>query len=295
MKVGVLVAGPGLAEPELLRAIGSAAESAELDSIWLADHVLHPLSHESVYPYSPDGKLKTPPYPEALATLSFLAACTVRIELGTAILVLPQRSPVLVAKQAATVQRLAGGRLRLGIGVGWLREEFELLGFDFRSRGARTDEAIEVMRLLWREDVPVFKGRHTTLDGTFALDPRPPDGHVPLVIGGHSPAAARRAARVGDGFLPMVSSAADLRRLYETAAEARQREERADAQFEHLALCGPDRDQALALAASGAQHLIVPAVFPTLELQPLIAKLEQIGQFRSGVTDVRSSPVELGP
>lgn len=294
MKVGVLLAGPGLAEPELLRAMASRAESVQLDSIWLADHVLHPLRHDSTYPYSPDGKLKTPPYPEALTTLSFLAASTATIELGTAILVLPQRSPMLVAKQAATVQRLAGGRLRLGIGVGWLREEFELLGFDFESRGARADEAVDLMRLLWKEAAPVFKGRYNALDGDFALDPRPKDGHIPVVIGGHSPAAGNRAGRIGDGFLPMAVNPEELRRLYETASQARRTANRADAPFEYLAMCGLDRNQALALAGSGAQHLIIPAVFPTLELQPMVDKLEQIGQFRSALSDVRARPVQPG-
>lgn len=284
MKVGVLVACPGLGDAGFLRAVGELVEELGLDSLWLADHVVFPREQRSRYPYSPDGQLHTPPYPEPLATLAFLAAVTTRVELGTGVLVLPQRHPVLVAKQAATVHQLSGGRLRLGVGVGWLREELELLGFEFGNRGERTDEAIDVMRVLWREERPRFAGRFTTLDGSLAIEPRPPGLSVPVVVGGHSDQAARRAARRADGFFPMSFDLAELARLYELVHHEARDAGRDPSTIELMAMTPPERRRAEQLADLGAGHLVVPAAVPGADLDALRARLAPAAELRAALT-----------
>ena len=134
-----------------------------------------------------------------------MAACTSRIGLGTEVLVLPQRDPVLTAKQAATLDTLSGGRLRLGLGVGWQESEYEALGQNFRNRGRRMDEAIEVLRACWSQDPIDFEGEFYRVEA-MAMEPKPPrGGALPIWIGGHSEAAFRRAGRFADGWMGVAS------------------------------------------------------------------------------------------
>jgi probable F420-dependent oxidoreductase len=282
MRVGALIASEGLSDPGYLRATGDAVEAFGLDSIWLADHIVIPHGHQTKYPYSPDGRLTSPPYPEPLTTLAYLAAVTTRVELGTAVLVLPQRNPILVAKQAATVHQLSGGRLRLGIGVGWLREEFDALHEDFATRGPRTDEYIDIMRLLWCQDAPVYNGTHASLDGTVSIEPRPPSS-VPFVIGGHSPAAARRAGRRGDGFFPLVWDLDQLRAVYQLAAAELSANGRAPAELELLAMTDTDPARAKALAELGVQHLVVAVAQRQPDIGKLVERLERIRELADQV------------
>jgi probable F420-dependent oxidoreductase len=142
------------------------------------------------------------PIADPLVWLAWIAARTSRIRLCTGILILPQRNPVILAKEVATLDVLSGGRVTLGVGVGWLQEEFQILGVPFEERAARTDEAIQALRALWTQDVAEFHGRHVDFAGAKSY-PRPAQpGGVPIVVGGHSPPAARRAGRLGDGFFP---------------------------------------------------------------------------------------------
>jgi probable F420-dependent oxidoreductase len=150
------------------------------------------------------------PIPDPLEWIAFGAGATTSLVFGTAILILPEHNPVHLAKRLATIDVLSGGRLLLGIGIGWLREEFDAVGVPYERRGARTDEYIAALRALWSEDV-------ATVDGTFVsfrdVRSRPQPiraGGVPIVVGGHSPAAARRAGRLGDGFYPLGVAPADL-------------------------------------------------------------------------------------
>ncbi len=146
---------------------------------------------------------------EPLVTLASLVHLVPRLTLGTAVLVLPQRNAILVAKQAAALHLLTGGRLILGVGIGWRAAEFALLGADFAHRAAATDEAIEVLQTLWREPVARYEGRFHRL-AAASLEPRPPDGGPPIWVGGNSPAAIRRAARYGSGWLAYVHNLDDF-------------------------------------------------------------------------------------
>jgi probable F420-dependent oxidoreductase len=178
-----------LGNRESMLAIATSAEELGYASLWTSDHILIPTS----YP-EPFGNLL-----ETFTTLSFLAARTETIRLGTGILVLPQRDPLLVAKQAATLHHLSGGRLTLGVGVGWIAEEYAFLRTDFGARGRLADEFIAAIRVLFESDRPEFHGNH--IDFADALfSPRPP---VPIriIVGGGSRPALRRAATLGDGWL----------------------------------------------------------------------------------------------
>lgn len=195
-----------LTSPEFLVPFARHAEAVGCDSLFFVDHVLFPVEQQARYPYSADGRY---PYdndemqlPEPLMLFAYLSAVTTTLRFGTAVLVLPQRDPRLLAKQLATVDRLSGGRVELGIGAGWLEDEFRALGVDFATRGARTDESIDAMRRLWRSPVASFEGAHISFHDVRLTVWPVQNGGVPIIVGGHSPRALRRAGRRGDGFLP---------------------------------------------------------------------------------------------
>jgi probable F420-dependent oxidoreductase len=216
MHFGVAFANTGpLAEGATAAACARAIEAAGFDSVWTVEHVLVPAGYESTYPYARSGKMpggETWAIPDPLIWLSYIAAATETLKLGTGILILPQRNPAVTAKECATLDRLSGGRLLLGIGVGWLEEEFDALGVPFAGRGARTDAYVAAMRALWTgEEVDLDDG-YQTWKRAISL-PTPASGTVPIVIGGHSEAAARRAGRLGDGFFPGKGSNETLAHL----------------------------------------------------------------------------------
>jgi probable F420-dependent oxidoreductase len=177
-------------------------ESLGYDSLWASDHVVIPHRIESRYPYSPAGQFPLAPevpFLEPLTTLALVAGVTERVLLGTSILVLPHRNPVLAAKMAATLDHLSGGRVVLGVGVGWMREEIELLGGNYDRRGAWSDEAIAVMRACWRDTRTVHRGEFFSFDD-IGVFPKPARGDIPILIGGHTPRALRRVVELGDGW-----------------------------------------------------------------------------------------------
>jgi len=198
--------------PEAVGRLARAVDEIGFDQLDIFDHVV--MGHDM------EGREKNRypakmPILEAFTTLGYLAGCTSSIGLGTEVLVLPQRDPVLAAKQAATLDTLSGGRLRLGLGVGWQESEYEALGQDFTNRGRRMDEAIEVLRACWSEDPVSFNGAFYRLE-SMAMEPKPPRGaDLPIWIGGHSQAALRRAGRFGDGWMGVASS-----ELFETGDQA---------------------------------------------------------------------------
>jgi len=204
--VGVMFAnGAASSEPARAVELATSAEELGFDSLWAVQHVVMPVGHESRYPYAASGEVPGGLHvaiPDPLVWLAFVAARTERIALATGILVLPQQHALVVAKQAATLDRLSGGRLILGVGAGWLAEEFSALGAPFEDRGRRLDEQVEVLRLAWSERETSFAGT-TMRFGPVVVEPKPVNGSIPIVIGGHTPAAELRAARIGDGFFPL--------------------------------------------------------------------------------------------
>jgi len=206
MKFGFLFANAGpFADPATLAYFAQSAEAVGIESLWTVEHVFVPLGYESEYPYAKGGKMpggETTPIPDPLLPLAYVAALTKSIRLATGVMILPQRHPAYVAKELATLDVLSGGRAILGIGVGWLREEFEALGVPFDTRAARTREAVAAIRSLWRGEPEAFEGEFFRW-GAVASYPKPVQrGGVPIVIGGHTEIAAKRAARYGDGFFP---------------------------------------------------------------------------------------------
>lgn len=204
MEIGLTMTqrGPS-AQRETILAEARLAEELGYDSLWVGDHVVLPWRVESPYPYTATGEYPFAPelpHLEALTLLTFLAGCTERPLLGVSVLVVPQRNPVLTAKVLASLDVLSGGRLILGVGAGWLREEFEALDMPFDQRGARTNEFVELMKVLWTQDHPRFQGRFYRL-GDVAFYPKPlQKPHIPLWVGGEAEATLRRTAMLGDSY-----------------------------------------------------------------------------------------------
>ncbi len=228
MKFGIMAPyqlGP-VESGDYVRSFARLVEELGFESVWAVEHAVMCVEYASIYPYDPSGRspfTQDTVQPDPLIWLSWAAAATERLRLATGILILPQHNPVLLAKSLASLDRLSGGRLMLGIGVGWVREEAEAVGSSFEDRGRRADEYVQVMRTLWRAPVARFDGEFVHFEGVVS-EPRPVQpGGVPIVVGGHSRAAARRAGRLGDGFYPLgvdPDKLAELRKIVEETARA---------------------------------------------------------------------------
>ncbi|MGH0033228.1 MAG: TIGR03619 family F420-dependent LLM class oxidoreductase [Myxococcota bacterium] len=196
MQLGLFGINTGpCADPEVAARVARAAEAAGYDSVWTGEHVVLPDPQAPPSPAPPEMPMLDP-----AAALSFLAGHTKTIHLATGIIILPQRNPLVLAKELASVDVVSGGRLWFGLGAGYLKAEFDAIGAPFDDRGARTNEAIEVMRALWCQESPAFDGRFWSFSGVQAM-PRPVQRpHPPILVGGHSPPAYRRAVAQGDGW-----------------------------------------------------------------------------------------------
>ena len=218
MKLGVVtpVELGQAGEPEWILEFARAAESLGFDEISAVEHSVVISETTSTYPYSPSGKSHLPDdcnLPDPLELLAFVAGATTTLGLATGVLVVSNHHPVVLAKRLATVDRLSGGRLRICLGLGWMREEIEACGGDFDRRGRVADESIEVMRALWAgqgADGVEFDGKFFTFRGAHSWPKPYRESGVPLYIGGHSAAAARRAGRLGNGFQPLGLAGAEL-------------------------------------------------------------------------------------
>jgi probable F420-dependent oxidoreductase len=224
MKFGIVFANVGpWGSPDNAAAMGAAAEEFGIESLWTVEHVVVPKGYQSPYPYSPTGKMPGPedsPIPDPLVWLSFMAAHTTTVRLCTGVLILPQRNPLVLAKEVATLDQLSKGRMTLGIGVGWLAEEFAALGLPFAERAARTDETVEALRAAWTQNPATHNGQFFNFTDVHVLPQPVQTGGVPIVVGGHTPAAARRAGRLGDGFFPAQGGVDELPALLEVMKKA---------------------------------------------------------------------------
>ena len=221
MKFGIMFANVWtFGDPAGAIELAQAAEAAGFESLWTVEHVVIPKGYKSEYPYSPDGRMPGPDdmsMPDCLMWLAYVASATSTIRLGTGVLVLPQRNPVVLAKELATLDHMTGGRVELGIGAGWLAEEFEAIGVPFESRGARTDEHVEALRALWTQAPASYTGEHVAFHDVYSR-PAPDQQSIPIVIGGHTKVAARRAGRLGDGFFPGTNDVSELLPVMREAA-----------------------------------------------------------------------------
>jgi len=204
------------ADPDWMTAFARHVEASGFESLVLVEHAVVISDYASTYPYAASGRMPLPDdcrIPDPLDLMAFLAAVTDRITLSTGVLVVPNHPPVVLAKRIATVDVLSKGRVRMCLGVGWMEEELRATGADPRTRGRRTDETIEAMRVLWADAGPdgaSYAGDFVRFDHAHSFPKPVRPGGVPLHIGGHSEAAARRAGRLGDGFQPLGLSPADL-------------------------------------------------------------------------------------
>lgn len=279
MKIGLMFANSGpFSQPELLAELARDAEQCGVESIWTVEHVVIPHDYKSPYPYAKSGKIpggEDVSIPDPLLPLSYAAALTSRIRLCTGVVILPQRNPLYLAKQLATLDVLSHGRVTLGIGSGWLKEEFDALGLDFRTRGARTDEAMQALRTLWRDNPSNFHGKHFNF-GPVVSYPKPVQhGGIPIVVGGHSPAAARRAGRLGDGFFPAIGEADKLKELFRIMHEEANKADR-DANEIELSCMGRARlDSLKQMRDLGISRVVVAP--PAFDAEGLKRGLDQMG------------------
>lgn len=263
MRLGLHALGIGAgATRGVIDAVAAAAERSGFATLWAGEHVVMVDRSASRYPYSDDGQIAVPAtadWIDPLIGLSFAAAATSTIGLATGVLLLPEHNPVLVAKQAATLDTLSGGRFTLGIGVGWSREEFDALGIPFERRAARTAEYVAAMRTLWRDDVASFDGEFVRFE-SIRVNPKPVAGNrIPIVVGGNSDAALRRVTAWGDGWygfnldgVPAVAERMDfLRRLCDDSGR-----DRAELQLA-VALRDPNVNDVRPLAELGVDELVI--------------------------------------
>lgn len=292
MKFAVVapVAAGVTADPAWMAAFARHTESCGFESLVVVEHTVLATRYRSVYPYDASGRVELAadcPVPDPLDLLSFLAAHTTSLGLATGVLVLPNHHPVVLAKRAATVDVLSNGRLRLCVGVGWLREEITACGAPFEDRGRRADEQIDVLRALWAHGSSGVSHHGEFFDfDDVVCSPKPLLGAgLPIHIGGHSVAAARRAGRRGDGFQPLGVAGAELAALLaELRAEAR-RAGRDPAAVEVSlghAVTRIDAERAAKLAAQGA-HRVVLAMPPVADLTEATDALSACAQ-RLGLT-----------
>ena len=279
MKISVAMAFSQHTAAGFIKDAVQLVEAKGVHGIWVPEHVLFFPEYASTYPYSDNGRI--PGNPEGIldpfTALTFIAAHTQRVRLGTGICLVPQRQPVYTAKMVADVDYLSGGRVDFGVGIGWLKEEFENLGMDFATRAARTEEYILAMRALWSEGISEFSGQTVSLKPCH-FNPKPVQKpYPPIYFGGESDPALRRVARLGDGWYGFDLDPEQLQEKLVSldAALAATGRSRQDIDL----IIGPNRhpvnaDTVAAYAAAGVDQLVVP-VFAS-NLDKLAARLDAL-------------------
>ena len=267
MKVGLAFASSIGIDGDAALDICRRAEAAGFESVWGGEHVVLPDSIASKYPYTADGKIPAEPdtpIPDPLIWLAFAAAAAPSLRLGTCILIVPQRNPLVLAKELATLDQLSGGRVELGLGVGWLKEEFDALGVGWERRGARNDEYIAAMRALWAGPHAEFHGEFVDF-APVTCSPRPVNGTIPVIVGGDSDAAIQRAVRIADGYFPGEGDSERLGELLGRLRTAAEKADRDPASIEINAMFGVQMADPAAgveqMAALGVGRIMVPAFF----------------------------------
>ena len=190
--------------PELIR-FATAVEDLGFESVWVGDHIVLPTQETDQYPYTPDGRFVSrpdDPQLDAFIVLSYIAAATSSIDIGTTVAIVPYRNPILQAKMFATLDVLTEGRAVCGVGVGWLEKEFDVLGASYQDRGPVTDEYLQIFRTLWSDPEPEFHGQHYDFDGIYFAPKPVRNGHIPIWVGGHTRRAIRRTINYGDAWHP---------------------------------------------------------------------------------------------
>ena len=267
MKVGLAFASSAAIDGPATIEICRRAEEVGFESLWGGEHVIIPDEIYSKYPYTEDGKIPAEPdtpIPDPLIWLAFAAAAAPNLRLGTCILIVPQRNPLVLAKELATLDQLSGGRVELGLGVGWLKEEFEALGVPWERRGARNDEYIEAMKALWQ-------GPHAEFHGDFVdfapvtCSPRPVNGNIPIIVGGDTERAIARAGRMADGYFPGEGNIDRLRDLISRVKHSAESNNRDPDNVQISAIFGAQMMNPEAgveeMRDAGVDRIMVPAFF----------------------------------
>jgi probable F420-dependent oxidoreductase len=279
MRFGVMLGlaeGGGIAYRDYTARTVRRAEELGFDSVWAGEHVVVP-DYEPRYPYTADGRLPQPPrtdIPDPLIWLAHVSALTTTIKLATGVLLLPQHNPVVLAKALASLDLLSEGRLMLGVGVGWMREEADAIGVPFDDRGRRAEEFITAMRALWTQDAAVFSGEHARFTGARSYPKPVAEGRcVPILVGGGGKVAARRAGRMGEGYYPVTSDAEHLAELLGVMRAAAEDAGRDPAEVEvsvaSFALTGDDPvspellDELHRMEELGVHRVVVPRLLDT--------------------------------
>jgi probable F420-dependent oxidoreductase len=263
MKLGLFSINMGACSvPDAMASTAAIAESAGFDSLWAGEHVVVPDPQVPPSPMAPTDRALDP-----LLALAWAAAGTTTIRLATGIVILPQRNPVVLAKQVATLDVLSGGRFVLGVGVGYLEPEFRAIGANFDARGAVTDDHLEAMQHLWYDDHPEHHGRFSEFEGIDAY-PRPVQRPIPIVIGGHTPSAYRRAITRGHGWygfaLTPEGAAASLAGLREGADRVERPADLGELEITVTPRGRLTAESAAAFADAGV-HRLVPMPGPTTD------------------------------
>jgi len=281
MKIGLIPANVGVATAEPMVGVAKKAEEIGIESVWTFEHVIVPVDYESKYPYATNGKMgATPetPFVDPLIALATIAAHTTKLRLGTGINILSQTNPLLLAKQAASLDALSGGRLMLGLGIGWLREEFVAMGTPFERRGARFDDAVEAMKKVWSGEVVEHESDFLHWHG-FKSHPVPAQSpHVPIIIGGTKGRIYERIARHGDGWFIPYADTDELPRMLEQLGAACAAIGRDPSEVEVTALWMKPKDGPDAVRRFeelGVKRLIVPLF--AFAAPNLIEGLERFG------------------
>ena len=239
------------------------AEDLGIESLWAAEHIVVPDTYSSHYPYDPSGKMADEHFPDPYVWLAYAAATTTRIKLATGVTVLPLRNPLVAAKQLATLAALSDGRLILGVGTGWLEEEFDAVGVPFAGRGRRHDDHLAVMRALWADDLTSIDTTTVSVANVVS-QPKPPARTIPIVVSGSSAAAVRRVARIGDGFFPGTSDPHKLQQLLGELRRECDVLKRDHTEIEVTVLAGGHTSEDIArgakqLIAAGAHRILLTA------------------------------------